>query len=168
MNEVHAKDGVRAAPATAAAGGSPGWMAVRVGHMELALPIERVGEVVPTPDLARVPMAPPAVAGVTSVRGTIIPVVDLGLRVRGRAADRAGRMVVLTSADSDERIGLLVDGVAGLVDRSSPTAARAGDAAGDVDARFIASAVRPSSGRTIAVLDLDVVLDIGSAGERVA
>lgn len=104
---------------TTLSGATPGWMVVQVGDAHLALPIDSVGEVLPVPDVTPVPMAPSWVAGVTSVRGGVVPVIDVGLRLLDAPASREGRLV-LTHADGvDERIGLIVDAIAGLVERGS-------------------------------------------------
>lgn len=150
-----------ATPAATHAGASPGWMIVRVAGIELALPIDAVGEVVPTPAVLPVPMTPVVIAGVVSIRGEVVPVVDLGMRVLGRAASRDGRLAVMTVEGSDERVGLLVDAVSGLIGRSSPRVEATTDVAPGVPARFIAGAVAATPQRTVAVLDVAALLDIG-------
>ena len=156
-----------AAPATTrtAGGGAPGWMTVVVAGIELALPIDAVGEVVPTPDVLPVPMTPATVAGVVSIRGDVVPVVDLGLRLLGTPASRTGRLAILALPDTEERVGLLVDAVSGLIARSSPRAPATPDAAPGVPTRFIAGAVAADGGRTIAVLDVAALLAIGESDD---
>lgn len=118
----------------------PGWILVEVAGAAFAIAIASVREVMPTPDVSRVPMAPGFVAGVVSVRRDVIPVVDLGLRAAGTAARRPGRMVVVaTPDDENERVGLLVDEVTGLLE----------------------SGASPPDGTT--VLDLAAVLDVDGA-----
>ena len=165
MIDSDATAGAGQAATSAAAGASPGWMTVRVANVELALPIETVGEVVPTPDVLPVPMTPASIAGVVSLRGEVVPVVDLGLRVLGRAASRSGRLAILTLEGSEERVALLVDAVSGLIGRSSRRVEATADAAPGVAPRFIAGAVAATPERIVAVLDIAVLLDIGGAGD---
>ena len=47
---------------------------------EYAVEILRVREVVGALPLTRVPTTPPSIRGVVNIRGTVVPVVDLGLR----------------------------------------------------------------------------------------
>jgi len=46
---------------------------------ELALPIADVRETLPVPPITRVFLTPPCLAGVFSLRGDIVPVIDLGI-----------------------------------------------------------------------------------------
>ena len=52
-----------------------------VGREEFALPIEEVREVVKTPHIARIPQVPPHIRGVANVRGNVVAVVDLGIKM---------------------------------------------------------------------------------------
>src|ERR1041384_5340407 len=74
---------------------------------ELALPIDDVRETLPVPPITRVFLVPPCLAGVFSLRGDIVPVIDLGLLL-GLPA---------TAVGNDSKI-VVVDhaaGVAGIV-----------------------------------------------------
>ena len=143
------------------AGGAPGWMVVRAGELRAALPIEAVGEVLPMPVLSPVPMAPAWVAGVVSVRGEIVPVVDVRVRLGARAdADAEARVVLVAPDESGERVGLVVDQVAGLIDRAGalvedPVAGRAGG----VPDRFVAAIVTGQDAQRVPVLDLAALLN---------
>lgn len=79
---------------------------------EFGIPIHRVREVLRVADITRVPEAPPHIRGVTSVRGRILPVVEirtrLGLAGMGEPGTRA-RIVVVEA--HDRVLGLLVDAV---------------------------------------------------------
>jgi purine-binding chemotaxis protein CheW len=74
---------------------------------ELALPIADVRETLPVPPITRVFLTPPCLAGVFSLRGDIVPVIDLGVLL-GLPA---------TAVGDDSKI-VVVDhaaGVAGIV-----------------------------------------------------
>ena len=74
---------------------------------ELALPIADVRETLPVPPVTRVFLTPPCLAGVFSLRGDIVPVIDLGVLL-GLGA---------TAVGDDSKI-VVVDcaaGVAGVV-----------------------------------------------------
>ncbi|MEJ7601189.1 MAG: chemotaxis protein CheW [Kofleriaceae bacterium] len=74
---------------------------------ELALPIEAVRETLPIQPITRVILTPPALAGVFSLRGDILPVIDLGV-LFGLSRTEVG---------SDSRIVVIQDatGTAGVV-----------------------------------------------------
>lgn len=84
----------------------------RVGDRRLAVDAAEVAEVVRKPRITRVPHAPAGLAGVTSLRGEVAPVVALA-RLIGAAAESSAseRVIVLRGAPA---LGLAVDEVTGL------------------------------------------------------
>jgi purine-binding chemotaxis protein CheW len=77
-----------------------------------AVPVERVREIVRVRPIIPVPRVPADVRGVISLRGEILEVIDLRLRLRLHAAEvgRASRIVVVHGSEGGVA-GLLVDGV---------------------------------------------------------
>jgi purine-binding chemotaxis protein CheW len=132
---------------------------VRLGDAEFGLPIGAVREVLRQPELSRVPFPPPHVCGVIALRGSILPVVDLGLRLLGRAAERPGALVVAVDPESLEPIALLADGVTGMIEggRIEPVEAPP-EALATLPAGWLRGVLVPEVGRTIALLDLGLVL----------
>lgn len=53
-----------------------------VSGEEFGIDIRHVREIVPYAALTRLPGAPEPVRGVTNLRGTVVPVVDLGIKFR--------------------------------------------------------------------------------------
>jgi len=83
-----------------------------------AVPIGKVREILGgLPKLARVPNAPPFLRGLMSLRGTVMPLVDLrmsfGLTARKETEDRTA--VVLVTEVVNTVVGLLVDNVVDVV-----------------------------------------------------
>ena len=87
---------------------------VRLGPAEFGIPIQHVREVLRVPPIAPVPFTPEALRGLVSVRGALLPVVDLGIRLLGAPAARPGRLAVVQRPDAPEMVALLVDAVTGL------------------------------------------------------
>ncbi|RAK57551.1 chemotaxis protein CheW [Phenylobacterium deserti] len=94
------------------AAGQGNVLTFRVGERRLGLPAADVFEVVRQPRITRVPHSPPALAGVASLRGEVVPVVALG-RLLGDDAVTAsgGRLVVI---GGERPLALAVDEVLGL------------------------------------------------------
>jgi purine-binding chemotaxis protein CheW len=70
-----------------------------LGGERYGLPVAAVDEIVRRPDqLTRVPLAPPFVDGIMSLRGKMIPVIDQRQRfaVDGQTDGRARRVIILT------------------------------------------------------------------------
>lgn len=87
------------------------WVAFRLGGETFAFPVLELLEVVRLESLTRVPHAPFPVAGLTTVRGRILPVVDLGLRLGLEPVERTEATRVLRVASRGRNLGLLVDRV---------------------------------------------------------
>lgn len=92
-----------------------GLLALRLGGARFGLWVDEVLEVRDTPPISRLPLPRPEVAGVTSVRGDLVPVLDLGLRLLGTPARRPGHIVLVRHEETGTIVGLLVDAVETLV-----------------------------------------------------
>jgi purine-binding chemotaxis protein CheW len=89
---------------------SPQVVALRCGEATLGVGIERVREIVMVPEITPVPESGEFIRGIINLRGRILPVLDLGLRLglaRG-PDDRSGRILVVEQ-DRERLLGLLVD-----------------------------------------------------------
>ena len=77
-----------------------------------AIAVERVREIVRMRDLTRVPRAPAWLLGVVALRGEVVEVIDLRLRLAlpARKSDRSSRIIML-HGDDDRVTGVLVDSV---------------------------------------------------------
>jgi purine-binding chemotaxis protein CheW len=87
------------------------WVTCRVDNEIFALPVRQVQEILRVSALTRVPHAPFPVRGVTNLRGYVLPVVDLRVRL-GIAPEEPGpRHRVMVVQSRGRLIGLLVDAV---------------------------------------------------------
>ena len=84
-----------------------------LGDDPYALPIERVREIVRLRPITPVPRVPVAVRGVLSLRGEIVQVIDLRLRLGLAPSPAEGRRrrIVVLHGDDGQMTGLLVDRV---------------------------------------------------------
>jgi purine-binding chemotaxis protein CheW len=85
----------------------------RLAKEEFGVPIANVEEIVRVPEeLARVPKAPAFVEGVINLRGTVLPVLDLRLRMGMPRVERSDRQRIMVFRISGVRTGFIVDQVA--------------------------------------------------------
>jgi chemotaxis signal transduction protein len=87
----------------------------RVGNLVCAAEVDAVREILPRLPTTRIPGAPPVVAGLANVRGTLVTVVE-GWRALGQpepaaAAAGAGSTVLLEVGESRRLAGFTVDEV---------------------------------------------------------
>jgi purine-binding chemotaxis protein CheW len=79
-----------------------------VGGRLCACELDAIREIVPFRQATRLPGAPPFVTGLINLRGTILTVMDLGLRLGGSGVDANKGSIVLAEAGA-KCIGLGVD-----------------------------------------------------------
>ncbi len=131
---------------------------MRVGEALYGVAVDDVVQVVRAPRLTAVPHVPRAVRGVASVRGEILPVVDLGTRLHDRPVAEDGRLVVVRLPRTGESVGLLVDGVEGLMtgegDADAPQ-----ETVTSLPAGMVEGVVRAEGRAPVALLSLSAVLD---------
>lgn len=121
---------------------------LRSGEESLAVPVSRVDEVDRLGDVFAVPGAPAGVMGVRTLRGRVLPVIDLALLL-GIAGGGAPRQVVIAH-DGDRRAGLAVDEVLDVVAIDGPLAPEPGGL-------LAGSAL--AGGRLVGVVDVGRLLD---------
>ena len=91
----------------------------RLDKEEFGAPIASVQEIVRVPEeLVRVPKAPSFVEGVINLRGTVLPVIDLRLRLGLKQVERTDRQRIMVFLISNVRTGFIVDQVAEVLENS--------------------------------------------------
>ena len=86
----------------------------RLGDRSYAIELGVVREIIPHRAGTRVPGAPSFVPGLINVRGTIVTVIDLGMRLHGASSSRPEGSIVLMERGS-RVVGVAVDEVLDVV-----------------------------------------------------
>ena len=133
------------------------------------LPILAIREIIKWTEITEVPRMPGFLLGVISVRGAVIPVIDLRARLRFDASPltRAARILVVNQGG--EPFGLLVDAVTGVqrfaeADIEPPPATLA-----VAEASFLGGIARHTVGkrqRMVILLNLEQVVHFDIGGPR--
>ncbi len=123
-----------------------------------ALPVDRVREIVRLRPITPVPHMPAAVCGVLSLRGEIVQVIDLRLRLGLPPMSTASprRRIVVLHGEEGQMAGLLVDRVSEVMRLRDdalrrPTGRDAGTVVG----------LAPHGDHFVSVFDVERVLDLG-------
>ncbi len=82
----------------------------RLHDERFAIDLDRVEEIIKPRHFTNVPRAPEWILGILSLRGTMIPVIDLASRLGFRARESAGQRIIVVR-DGEDLCGLLVDEV---------------------------------------------------------
>lgn len=134
-----------------------GLLTFRLGDARFGLWIDEVMEVVRTPPITRLPLPVAELAGVCAVRGDVLPVLDLGVRLLGTAAARPGRLLLVHHEGSDAMVALLVDALDTLLTVREDELREPPDAAGPRLAEELAPGVLVRDDVVVTVLDLERV-----------
>lgn len=86
----------------------------RLGDVRLVAPFGEVSEILTLPILTKVPNAQPWVMGLANVRGTLLPILDLGMFIEGRKTPLHSRTRLLVVNQKGVMAGVVVDEVFGL------------------------------------------------------
>lgn len=128
-----------------------------------AVPIESIREVVELHGLTRMPLAPAVVPGVLNLRGAVIPVVDLSVRIGGPPSQIGRRTCVIIvemgTGEELQQLGVIVDAVSEALEvEARQLEARPAFGAG-LPTAFVAGMLN-LSGRFVVVLDLPQLLSL--------
>jgi len=136
-----------------------------VGQQEYTVDIMSVREIRGWTVATPLPHSPPYVRGVINLRGTVLPIVDLALRLGLDPVEATERNVIIVVQCREETVGLLVDAVSDILALSTDDLQSPPEMAADAHQSFV-SALTVVEGRMIRLLDLDSTLR--NANERAA
>jgi len=140
------------------------YVTASIGGQLFGMPIGRVQDVFMPDRLARVPLAPPEIAGMLNLRGRIVTAIDMRRRLGlGPPEDRGQRMAVGVESRG-ESYGLLIDAIGEVL--KLPAASRE-DNPVNLDARLarVSAGVHRLEDTLMVVLDVDRVLELGIQAE---
>ncbi|OCX62320.1 chemotaxis protein CheW [Thioclava sp. SK-1] len=137
-------------------------LSFRLAEEEYSVDIMSVREIRGWTRATPLPHAPPHVRGVINLRGTVLPVVDLSVRLGMSPVEGDARNVIIVVQLGRQTAGLLVDAVSDILSIPREELQAPPDLAADSAHGFI-SALTIVDGRMIRVLDLASVLPDDSA-----
>ena len=150
--------------AKARRGGEPArdFVTATVGGQLFGIPVLTVQDVLGPQRLARIPLAPPEIAGALNLRGRIVTAVDLRRRLGLEAAAQAGAGMSIVVEHQGELYSLIIDSVGEVL---SLPAERYEANPPTLDARWreVSGGIFRLDDQLLVVLEVDRVLDFGRA-----
>lgn len=128
----------------------PRVMVLTAGTVTIAILADSAREVLPRPPAIRLPAAPEFVCGIVNVRGTLVPLVDLGRLLQVGPVHPTGWVVTLDLAG--RQCALAVDSLPVLRPADAPPGAR-------LDGSVLLPAEVRVAGTTLPLLDVDALAD---------
>ncbi len=139
------------------------YVTATVGDQLFGLPILRVQDVFVPDRLTRVPLAPVEVAGVLNLRGRIVTVIDMRVRLGiGKQERETGAQRMAIGIESrGESYGLLIDAV-GEVLKLDGASREANPVNLDPRIARVSSGIHRLEGQLLVVIDVDRVLEMSA------
>jgi len=135
------------------------FLAFRLGDEEYAIDILKVQEIRAHESVTRIANAPAYLKGVVNLRGTIVPIVDL--RVKLGMEGKAGASAVVIILNIAGRVmGILVDAVSDVIALARDEIRPAPEFGNVLDTRFI-TGLAPLDERMLILVDIERLMTSG-------
>lgn len=121
--------------------------------------IAMVESIIKVQAITQLPQTPAYVKGVTNLRGTVLPVVDLRIRfgLEAQTETRQTRIIIVTMGSI--KVGIMVDGVSEVLRITDESVEPLPSMVNSVNSEFLKGIVRLED-RLIILLDVQKVLDV--------
>jgi purine-binding chemotaxis protein CheW len=146
----------QSSPVTASGGGSQ-YLTFTLGQEEYGVEILKVQEIKGYSSITPIPNTPTHVKGVMNLRGTIVPVVDLRMKLGMAEASCTPFTVIVVVKVGCKTVGLVMDAVSDVLDLPKDDIEATPDFGTAVDTGFI-SGLAKAGARLIVLLDIEKVL----------
>ncbi len=150
-----------AARAAAAAGGE--FLTFRLGAEEYGIDILQVQEIRSYEQPTRIANAPPFVKGVVNLRGVIVPIVDLRLKLACETAEYNSFTVVIVLNVKGRVVGAVVDSVSDVLELGAGTVKPAPEMSTAVDTSFI-TGIGSINERMLILMDIEALMSSAEMG----
>lgn len=132
------------------------------------LDVQDIREIVRVPPIiTRVPNAMGHIKGVINLRGTIVPVLDISLRIGGFSNEMSTESRIIVVEFSDILFGILVDNVREVNTIYENQIEQVSDLESSMDQEFMRGVAKMEDGRLIVLLDLPALFQIDALVEDV-
>jgi purine-binding chemotaxis protein CheW len=132
-------------------------IAFRVGRQEFCIDVAMVREIRGWTAATALPRAPRYLRGVINLRGAVLPIVDLALRLGLPGPAPTARNVIIVVQINQRQIGLLVDAVSDILTASDGNILPSPDVPSALVKTFVRGLL-PVDGRMISLISLDQML----------
>lgn len=132
-------------------------IAFRVGRQEFCINVMMVREIRGWTAATSLPRSPRYIRGVINLRGAVLPIIDLAIRLGLPATEPTARNVIIVVQIGQQQIGLLVDAVSDILTASNMNIQPSPDVSSDLVKTFV-KGLLPVDGRMISLIALDNAL----------
>jgi purine-binding chemotaxis protein CheW len=133
------------------------YLTFTLGAEEYGTDILKVQEIKGYVPITPIPGTPPFVKGVMNLRGAIIPVIDLRMKLDMAETAHNQFTVIIVVRITDRAVGLIVDSVSDVLNLSREAIQATPELGAQVDVRFV-SGLAKAGEKLVILLDIERVL----------
>jgi len=133
-----------------------------VGDVGYGIEISYVVEIISVQDITLVPHTHAYVKGIINLRGTVVPVIDMGMRFGGMEVVYTEQTCIIVLSMDDMSVGILVDGVQDVTDIEDGDIQDPPKTTGNVIKNNFIKAVGISAGEVKQLIDVYKVFEMDS------
>ncbi len=153
----------RARASAASSQGKAEYLTFRLGAEEYGIDILRVQEIRSYEEPTRIANAPSFIKGVVNLRGVIVPVVDLRLKLGCATAEYNGFTVVIVLNVHGRVVGAVVDSVSDVIELGGEQIRPAPEMNTTVDTTFI-TGIASVAERMLILMDIEALMSSADMG----
>lgn len=147
------------------------YLTFKVGGELFGTEIDNINEIIEYSEMTRVPLTPPHIRGVSNLRGNVVPIIDLAVRLGKERVEATKRtcIIIVEMEDDGEKmdIGFVVDEVDEVLDIHADAIEPAPQFGADISSDFI-SGMGKLDGQFVVLLLINEVLSITGLSEMVS
>jgi purine-binding chemotaxis protein CheW len=133
------------------------YLVFSIGQEDYAIDILKVQEIRSYENVTRIPQSPPFIKGVTNLRGVIVPIIDMRIKFDLEKVEYVDETVVIVVNVGQRVVGIVVDGVSGVMSLSVEQMKPAPDFTQSMSSDYI-SGLASFENRMLIVVDIDKLL----------
>ncbi len=141
------------------------FLSFALGDEQYGVDILKVQEIRGYDAVTKLPDAPEYIKGVINLRGTIVPVIDLRLKLRLKEARYDAFTVMIVLNVEDRVVGIVVDSVSDVIPLNQDQIRPTPEFGASVDTRFI-SGIGTIDDRMLILLDIETLINAADLSEH--
>jgi len=131
-----------------------------VGNVGYGIKISYVVEIISVQDITLVPHTHAYVKGIINLRGTVVPVIDMGMRFGGTVVEYTDQTCIIVLSMDEMSVGILVDGVRDVTDIDDDNIQDPPQTTGNAVKNHFINAVGVSAGDVVQLIDVYKVFEV--------
>ncbi|MCC2607801.1 chemotaxis protein CheW [Planctobacterium marinum] len=139
------------------------WLSFKLAGLDYAVDILRVQEIRVWQASTRIPYSPAYVNGLINLRGAIVPIVDLRLRLgldyRDYDAETVTLIMDVVLNEGNKTIGIVVDAISEVIQTDTDNAQLSADFDLTIDQAYV-SGIADDGEKMVILLNVDTLLDL--------